>query len=33
MFIKSPAPRIFATVYTPNIADPVGWFPLIEFKS
>jgi hypothetical protein len=32
MFIKSPAPRIFSVVYTPNIADPAGWFPLIEFN-
>jgi len=33
MFTKISAPRIFSVVRTPNSADPMGWFPLIEFNS
>jgi hypothetical protein len=32
MFTKYKAPRIFSVVETPNVADPMGLYPLIEFN-
>jgi hypothetical protein len=33
MFTKYSAPRIFSVVQTPNISDPTGRYPLIEFNN